>query len=209
MARVGIVCGYDLDGGLPAYVESIRPLIERERLDYVVLSGGRTSPNSFSSEAWTMARALGEFMPAERVLLEEHAMTTLENLVFGRGLAEHIAGRVDRFVVFCDLVHRRKVGTLARMVLGTNSMVYCVEHPVRMRARLFEPVSHFLEAIVALAPWTRRYLRAAVIRLKGVTGAPPRSARPAIVSDAAPPHHPPHTSGKESRSRRPGRWRQR
>ncbi|MEO6259047.1 MAG: ElyC/SanA/YdcF family protein, partial [Thermoanaerobaculia bacterium] len=196
MARVGIVCGYDLDADLTAYVESIRPLILREKLDYVVLSGGRTSPASFSSEAWMMAGLLGEFMPLDRVLLEEHAMTTLENLVFGRGLAEHAAGRIDRFVVFCDLVHRRKVGTLARMILGSNAMVYCVEHPVRLRARLFEPISHFLEAVVAKAPWTRRYLRAAVVRLKGVTGAPPRSARPAIVSDGAPPRHPSHRPGK-------------
>lgn len=195
MARVGIVCGYDLNADLPAYVDSIRPLIEREGLDYIVLSGGRTSPTSFSSEAWMMARALGDILPADRILLEEHAMTTLENLVFGRGLAEHRVGRVERFVVFCDLVHRRKVGTLSRMILGSHSRVYCVEHPVRLRARLFEPVSHFLEAAVAKAPWTRRYLRAAVVRLKGVTGAPPRSAQPAIVSDAEPPYRPPHTSG--------------
>ena len=197
MTTVGIVCGYDLNDELVAYVGSIRPLIERERLDYVVLSGGRTSPHSFSSEAWVMARALGEILPAGRVLLEEHAMTTLENLVFGRGLAEHHCGVVDRFVVFCDRVHRRKVSTLARLLLGARATVHWVHHDVSLRVRLLEPLSHLIEAAVALVPPLRRHFRALSIRLKGVSGAPPRSARPAAVSSDAPRRRPTRTSGGE------------
>ena len=79
-------------------------------------------------------------------------MTTLENLLFARGLAEHHAGTVKRFVVFCDSVHRRKVATLSRLLLGTQTIVHSVDHNVAFPIRLFEPVSHFLEAVVALAP---------------------------------------------------------
>jgi hypothetical protein len=44
MRSVGIVCGYDLNDDLPGYVRSVAPLIARENLDFVILSGGRTSP---------------------------------------------------------------------------------------------------------------------------------------------------------------------
>src|SRR5437016_5684188 len=146
MRSVGIVCGYELDGDLDRYVDAVRPLIALERVDWLVLSGGRTSPGSFSSEAWVMAGALGEIVPRERLLLEEHAMTTLENLLFGRGLAEDRCGPVDRFVVFCDRVHRRKVATLARLILGRATTVHCVARCVSLPVRLFEPLSHLIEA---------------------------------------------------------------
>ena len=61
MRSVGIVCGYDLNDGLPDYVKSVAPLIERENLDFVILSGGRTSPRSHHSEAWVMAEHLRRF----------------------------------------------------------------------------------------------------------------------------------------------------
>ena len=113
MRSVGIVCGYDLNDGLHDYVKSVAPLIERENLDFVILSGGRTSPRSHHSEAWVMAGYLRKMLAGAELVLEEHAMTTLENLIFARGLAEHHAGVVARFVVFCDRVHRRKVAALA------------------------------------------------------------------------------------------------
>ncbi|MGA8810169.1 MAG: ElyC/SanA/YdcF family protein, partial [Thermoanaerobaculia bacterium] len=102
MRSVGIVCGYDLNDGLPDYVKSVAPLIARENLDFVILSGGRTSPRSHHSEAWVMAGHLRKILASPELVLEEHAMTTLENLIFARGLAEHHAGVVARFVVFCD-----------------------------------------------------------------------------------------------------------
>jgi hypothetical protein len=99
-------------------------------------------------------------------------MTTLENLVFARALAEHHAGVVERFVVFCDRVHRRKVATLSRMILGARTIVQSVDHEVAMRVRLFEPVSHLIETLAAGVPPLRKYLRAAAIRIKGVSGKP-------------------------------------
>jgi len=186
MRSVGIVCGYDLNDDLQGYVRSVAPLIARENLDFVILSGGRTSPRSKHSEAWVMAGHLREIVPAPTLLLEEHAMTTLENLIFARGLAEHHAGVVARFVVFCDRVHRRKVAALSRLILGARTIVHCVDHDVTMRVRLFEPVSHVIEAAVARAPWLRKYLRAAAIRIKGVRRTAP--ALPKIAPDDK-PHH--------------------
>jgi uncharacterized SAM-binding protein YcdF (DUF218 family) len=168
MRSVGIVCGYDLNGDLPDYVTSVAPLIARENLDLVILSGGHTSPQSNQSEAWVMAELLRGILPGPELLLEEHSMTTLENLVFARALAERHAGVVKRFVVFCDRVHRRKVATLARMILGARTVVQSVDHEVTMRVRLFEPFSHLIETLAAGVPPLRKYLRAAAIRIKGV-----------------------------------------
>jgi len=181
MRSVGIVCGYDLNDDLPGYVRSVAPLIARENLDFVILSGGRTSPRSDHSEAWVMAGHLREMLTAPMIVLEEHAMTTLENLIFARGLAEHHAGAVARFVVFCDRVHRRKVAALSRLILGARAIVHCVDREVSLRVRLFEPASHLIEAVVARAPRLRKYLRAAAIRIKGVRRSAP--ALPAIACD--------------------------
>src|SRR5260370_31066853 len=87
MRSVGIVCGYDLNDDLPRYVRSVAPLIAREKLDFVILSGGRTSPRSSHSEAWVMAGHLRDILPAPTLLLEENSMTTLENLIFALGVA--------------------------------------------------------------------------------------------------------------------------
>jgi hypothetical protein len=180
MRSVGIVCGYDLNDDLPGYVRSVAPLIERESLDFVILSGGRTSPRSDHSEAWVMAGHLREMLTMPMIVLEEHAMTTLENLIFARGLAEHHAGVVNRFVVFCDRVHRRKVTALSHLILGARAIVHCVDRDASLRVRLFEPASHLIEAVVARAPRLRKYLRAAAIRIKGVHGWAP--ALPAAES---------------------------
>lgn len=197
MRSVGIVCGYDLNDDLDGYVRSIAPLIASERLDFLILSGGRTSPDSFHSEAWVMAEQLRTLIPVPPVVLEEHAMTTLENLIFARGLAEHHAGIVERFVVFCDAVHRRKVSTLTRLILGAKAVVHDVEHDVSLRVRVFEPISHAIEAVVAVVPGLRKYLRRAAMRIKGVTGEPPKSARPVLDADDAPHHR--RVSGSASR----------
>jgi DUF218 domain len=188
MRSVGIVCGYDLDDDLPGYVTSVAPLIAGENLDFVILSGGRTSRRSHHSEAWVMARHLRELVPLPELVLEEHAMTTLENLIFARGLAEQRAGVVVHFVVFCDHVHQRKVATLAKLILGARSIVRPVDHNVAAGVRVFEPVSHFIEAVVAVMPRLRKYLRAVAIFMKGVSGTPPDSALPALASDDQPQH---------------------
>jgi hypothetical protein len=183
---VGIVCGYDLNDDLPGYVRSVAPLIARENLDFVILSGGRTSPRSNHSEAWVMAGHLRKILPAPVLVLEEHAMTTVENLIFARGLAERHAGVVTCFVVFCDRVHRRKVAALSRLILGAQAIVRCVDRKVTMSVRLFEPVSHVIETLVAREPRLRKYLRAAVIRIKGVRRSAP--TLPALACDDAPQH---------------------
>lgn len=172
--NVGIVCGYDLNADLDGYVSSIAPLIARAGLDLVIVSGGRTSPHSHSSEAWVISRGLREVVPADRILLEEDAMTTLENLVFARGLAEDHGGLIDRFTVFCDSVHSRKVRTLSRLILGAKTMVHSVERDAPLRVRLFEPLSHLIETAAALVPSLRKHLRATAMRIKGVTGGPRR-----------------------------------
>ena len=188
MHSVGIVCGYDLNDDLPGYVSSVAPLIARENLDFVILSGGRTSPRSHHSEAWVMARHLRGIPGTPQLVLEEHAMTTLENLIFARGLAERHAGVVARFVVFCDRVHARKVATLARLILGARAIVHSVDRAAATADRIFEPASHFIETVVALIPRLRKYLRAAAIYVKGVSGNPPDSALPPLIADDQPQH---------------------
>jgi hypothetical protein len=188
MRSVGIVCGYDLNDELPGYVTSVAPLIARENLDFVILSGGRTSPRSHHSEAWMMARYLRETLPMPEVVLEEHAMTTLENLLFARALAEHRVEAIARFVVFCDRVHQRKVAALAKLILGARAVVQPVHRRAAAVDRLFEPFSHFIEVVVAFVPRLRKYLRAAAIFTKGVSGKPPDSAMPPLSSDDQPQH---------------------
>ena len=122
-----------------------------------------------------MAGYLRNILTEPELVLEEHSMTTLENLVFARALAEHHAGVVERFVVFCDRVHRRKVATLAKMILGGHTIVQSVDHQVTMRVRLFEPISHLIETLAAGVPPLRKYLRAAAIRIKGVSEKSARS----------------------------------
>src|SRR6266576_3071432 len=80
MRSVGIVCGYDLNDDLPGYVRSVAPLIARENLDFVILSGGRTSPRSDHSEAWVMAGHLREMLPAPTFVLEEHERRRRQHL---------------------------------------------------------------------------------------------------------------------------------
>jgi len=188
MRSVGIVCGYDLNDDLPGYVSSVAQLVARENLDILILTGGRTSPRSNHSEAWVMARHFREIGSRSDFVLEEHAMTTLENLIFARGLAEHHAGVVSRYVVFCDRVHRRKVVTLTRLILGKQASVQSVDRRVAIGVRLFEPVSHLVEAVVAVVPRLRKFLRSTVILLKGVSGKPPESAMPPLASDDQPQH---------------------
>jgi hypothetical protein len=49
-------------------------------------------------------------------------------------------------------------------------------------------VSHLIESVVARFPRLRKYLRAAAIRMKGVSGTPPAAARPELAADDE-PHH--------------------
>lgn len=167
--HVGIVCGYDLDDDLDTYVTSVAPLIADAGVDVLVVSGGRTSPRSHHSEAWVISQRLAEITPQPNVMLEEEAMTTLENLVLARGLAEEEhGGAIERFTVFCDHVHHSKVRTLARLILGAKTIVRSVERAVPLRIRLFEPVSHVAETAAALVPSLRKYLRAVAMRFKGL-----------------------------------------
>src|SRR5512141_2643897 len=106
MKSIGIVCGYDRFDDLHAYVERVAELIRD--VDAVILTGGFTSPDSWHSEAWLMATVLARVMPRQRILIEEDAMTTLDNLVFARSLAHRVFGRVCEWKVYCDAAHRLK-----------------------------------------------------------------------------------------------------
>src|SRR5258708_31196321 len=118
MTLIGIVCGYDLNEDLPAYVNGVAGALAGEQCDVVIVSGGPTSPVTPHSEAWRIAEGVQARMPDLEILLEERALTTLDNLVFARAIARHTFEPIDGFVVFCDSAHARKVRLLSPMILG-------------------------------------------------------------------------------------------
>ncbi len=165
MTHVAIICGYDRFSDLHQYAADVAAQLAGERVDAVVVSGGFTSPRSGVSEAALMARVLTEIIPDLVVVLEERAMTTLDNLVFGRGLAEHLFGRITRFVVFCDVAHRVKVAVLSRIILGVDATVRAVHRVVPWFTYAFEPVSIVVESTAALV----RPLRSPLSRLAAMS----------------------------------------
>lgn len=174
MKSIGIVCGYDRFDDLHEYVEQVAELIAE--VDAVILTGGFTSPESWHSEAWLMAAVLARVMPRQRILIEEQAMTTLDNLVFAKSLAHRIFGRVREWRVYCDAAHRLKVAVLSRIVLGRQAQVFAVDREVEWHIRLVEPLSVVFESVCAHVPGLQRTLSAFAARIKGVSGTSRRSA---------------------------------
>lgn len=170
MTHVAIVCGYDRFSDLDRYAADVAAQLAGERVDAIVVSGGYTSPRSGVSEAALIGRVLTEMIPDALVVLEERAMTTLDNLVFGRHVAEHLFGRVTRFVVFCDAAHRAKVAVLSRIVLGANATVRAVHRVVPWFTHAFEPLSIVVESAAALVAPLRIPLSRLAAFSKGLSG---------------------------------------
>jgi len=172
---VGVVCGYDRFEDLHEYVERVTELITASPVDVVIFTGGFTSPDSWHSEAWLMAATFSRLVPKIRVLIEEQAMTTLDNLVFARKLGHQILGRIGEWKVYCDGAHRVKVSVLSRIILGKHAKVFAVDRDVEWHIRLIEPFSVVFESICAHVPGLQRLLSVFAARMKGVTGASRRS----------------------------------
>lgn len=202
MTTVAIVCGYDLDSDLREYVERVTRKIDGERFDAVVLSGGRTHPRFTESEAAAMAEHLSAH---HFVLLDHEAMTTLDNIVFGRVLAERTFPRVERWVVCCDVAHAVKVWLLARIVLRGPVALRVVKRKVPLHIWVREPLSILIEVTGALIPRLRPVIRGLAARMKGVSAMQRRSARPATALAVLPPDPPPRTSGRGDQSALPAR----
>ena len=175
MTTVAIVCGYDLHSDLADYVRRVAPVLESERCDAIVLSGGRTSRFIDDSEAAAMSRALLDHLPHPQVILEEDSMTTLDNIVFGRRLARSIGA--ERYVVVCDRVHALKVSMLAALLLRRRFSVRAVRRKMPLRISLFEPVSLVAEVLAAVVPVFRPVLRKSAMLLKGISEPSRRSAQ--------------------------------
>lgn len=180
MTTAVIVCGYDLHSDLRDYVRGLVPHLEQSRCDVVVLSGGRTSPLIDESEAQAMSRALSAHVEHPRVLLEEESMTTLDNIIFSRRMAEEIFD-VERYVIICDRVHAAKVMVLSAILLRVRFTVRVVSRKVPLRVMLFEPISIVAEAFAAVFPVFRSVLRRSAMRLKGIGALSRRSARRATA----------------------------
>jgi vancomycin permeability regulator SanA len=174
MTTIAIVCGYDLHSDLQEYVRNVVPVIEGEQCDAIVLSGGYTSPLHDHSEAEAMTRAVKEHLPDAVVILEERAMTTLDNIVYGSEVAQKMFA-ARRYVVICDRVHALKVVVLAAIVLRVRFNVRAVRRKVPVTVMMFEPFSIVAEAIAAIVPPLRVPLRRVAMRLKGVEGLAHRS----------------------------------
>jgi hypothetical protein len=199
VAFIGIVCGYDLNGDLAAYCDGVARELTAQDCDHVIFSGGRTSPITWHSEAWTIAQAVRARIPQLRFSLEERSLTTLDNLVFSRALARQEATPADRYAVFCDLAHAAKVRILARLILGANVTVRALPRQVSLRIRLFEPLSIVAETIGAFIPGMQRLVRVGAVRLKRLTAEQRRSVLREAASSGAPPHPQPRTSGRAAR----------
>lgn len=180
MTTIGIVCGYDDQPSLRAYIERLAPEIAAIRPSFLVLTGGRTSPAFPDSEALVMSRLVQEFCPGQPYVLEEAAMSTIENVINAKELAERTFGRVDRWVIFCGQTHRRKVVALARLILGHGVRVIAVPRNVPLMVRLLEPPSLVIESMAALVPPLRRWVHAGAMLWRGVNR-PRRSTPPAAA----------------------------
>ena len=180
MTSIAIVCGYDLHSDLRDYVRRVAAVLDSEKCDALVLSGGRTSTTIDDSEAQAMTRALAEHLVDPVVVLEERAMTTLENIVFAREMAERLFP-VRRYVVTCDRVHAAKVMALCAILLRRRFRVRPVPRKVPLRVTLFEPISFVAEVTAAIVPFLRPLLRRVAMRFKGLVERSPRSTRRATA----------------------------
>jgi len=172
MARIGIVCGYDRYTDLDQYTQRVADELALEPFDAIIVTGGFTNPESRHSEAQLMSAIVTRHMPHALVVLEERAMTTLDNLVFGKAAAEKLFDRIDRFVVFCDIPHRLKVSILTRLILGVRGTVRGVHRVVPFITHLCEPFSIVIESAAAVVPPLRKYVSAGAAMMKGVSAVP-------------------------------------
>jgi uncharacterized SAM-binding protein YcdF (DUF218 family) len=159
MTSVAIICGYHELHSLASYVALIAPRMQTIAPAFAILSGGVTSADAAQSEAAVMAETLSRVCPEQPFLLDEEAMSTLDNLLNAKALAERTFGRVSRWAVFCDSAHRRKVATLARRGLGATANVHHVPRRVDLVTRLLEPPTLVVEACAALWPSLRPFVR--------------------------------------------------
>jgi len=165
---VAIVCGYDRFSDLHVYAEQVASEIAAARVDRVIVTGGFTNRDSYHSEAWVMSRVLAEKLAHAVVVLEEWAMTTVDNLVFSRAIAiEKFAAA--SYVVFCDHAHRLKASVLTRIILGANATVRSIPRAVSWRTLVLEPLSIVCEAVCAVTPPLRKVLSRVAAWSKGVT----------------------------------------
>jgi hypothetical protein len=199
VTTVAIVCGYDLDSDLGAYVERVAKRLDGIHVDAIVLSGGRTSPRIDSSEAREMSRHLSALLPHGNVLLDHEAMTTLDNIVYAKRLARQSVEGIERYIVCCDVAHVVKAWLLSHIILRAPIRMLPVHRPVPLYIWLREPLSILLETFGALIPPFRGLLARSAAQMKGVTAKQRRSARPEDASAAAPPHPLTHTSGTAAR----------
>ena len=179
MASIGIVCGYDRYADLDQYTSLVAGELAREPFDAIIVTGGFTDPQSRHSEAQLMSAVVSRHLPHALVVLEERAMTTLDNLVFGKAVADGLFERIDRFVVFCDAAHRIKVSILTRLILDVRGTVRAVHRVVPFITHLLEPPSIVIESAAALFPPLRKYVSAGAARIKGVSAIPRRSTQQA------------------------------
>ena len=171
---VAIVCGYDRFSDLHLYAEQVASEIASARVDRIIVTGGFTSRDSYHSEAWVMARVLAVKLPHAVVVLEEWAMTTVDNLVFSRAIAiEKFAA--GSFLVFCDQAHRLKAAVLTRIILGVDATVRTIPRTVPWRTLALEPLSIVCEAVCAVAPPLRKLLSRVAAWSKGVAATPTAS----------------------------------
>lgn len=117
-----VVLGYGchLSCEMKMYLDLVVSFVAKNNVGAIIATGGYTNRKSAPgvSEAGMMATYLRERGVATRIILDETAVTTNQNLrsvvrVIGK---RHFVGK--RIVVFCDRARSIKVRILARIILG-------------------------------------------------------------------------------------------
>jgi hypothetical protein len=169
--HVALVCGYGTtaDVSLRAFVARVARRLAELNADVIVLSGGRTGVSP-ETEARLLRSLLGSSVGAADVLLEERALTTLDNLAFARDLllpyVVHERAHV-RLTVFCDRIRQWKVRALARRLFDSARWVVRVvgiERATTLRDVLFQVPSFVIELMATGVPALADYLRHRALR---------------------------------------------
>ena len=116
--KIGIVCGYGIvpDERLVTYVRRVVACASAQRIDTLILCGGRTIRGAEQTDAATLRDLLGEDAASFHLLLEEASISTLHNLLYARQLIAANRLSVESLSIFCDTLRFMKVWCLSRIL---------------------------------------------------------------------------------------------
>lgn len=138
--RVAIVLGYGchLTDPIKRYLEKVAAYDSAIPFYLIITTGGFTQEKSAPgvSEARMMADYLESFGVSTPVILEEEALTTLENLRFVYELVRANGLENKKLVIFCDSARAFKIKLLARLIFGKWPRIASYDFSKSVRPKL-------------------------------------------------------------------------